>query len=182
MTPVPVTSADFAGGRPTRSTRAACRRTRLAARGRPWWGEGEHGVTLVELMVVVAIIAILAALAIPVFYSQSAKAYDAQAKDDARDIATHEESYRTSHDVYVDSTRNSALPDFQPSGGTQTNVKANGADGFCAVSKSHSGNYFVYDSGAGGLQSQPYDAFPGTTPRNRWPKRGSCAMAAPDPF
>lgn len=142
----------------------------------------EDGFSLVELLVVIAILAILGAIAIPAFYRQSGKAYDAQAKADARNMATHEESYRTSNSTYVDSTGSSALPEFRPSGAAQTVAKADGANGFCVVSKSRSGYYFAYDSGAGGLQTRPYDAYPGSNPANAWPSGGSCATAAPLPF
>src|SRR5204863_3551894 len=52
-------------------------------------------------ILVIIIIGILAAIAIPVFLSQRQKGYDAQAKSDARNLATLEETNLTDNNVYV---------------------------------------------------------------------------------
>src|SRR5438067_4611175 len=62
--------------------------------------EREGGFTLIELLVVIIIIGILAAIAIPVFLNQRQKGYDAQAKSDAHNIATLEETYITDINRY----------------------------------------------------------------------------------
>jgi type IV pilus assembly protein PilA len=60
----------------------------------------EKGFTLIELLVVILIIGILAAIAIPAFLNQKGKAYDSNAKSDARTAATAEETYYTDNNGY----------------------------------------------------------------------------------
>ncbi len=59
---------------------------------------GEHGFSLIELLVVILIIGILAAIAIPSFLSQKGKAFDAQAKELARTAQTTAETIATGDD------------------------------------------------------------------------------------
>ena len=62
---------------------------------------GEGGFTLIELLVVILIIGILAAIAIPAFLNQKGKAYDSNAKSDARTAATAQETYFTDNNAYA---------------------------------------------------------------------------------
>lgn len=65
----------------------------------------ESGFTLVELLVVMLIIGLLAAIAIPAFFNQREKAYDANAKEQARTAETAMETYATDNGgVYTDVT------------------------------------------------------------------------------
>jgi type IV pilus assembly protein PilA len=73
----------------------------MLARIRKAQEEKEGGFTLIELLVVMIIIGILAAIAIPVFLSQRAKAQDSAAKADVSTIGKEIATY------YVD---NSAAP------------------------------------------------------------------------
>ena len=63
--------------------------------------EDEKGFTLIELLVVILIIGILAAIAIPAFLNQKGKAYDSNAKSDARTAATAQETYFTDNNAYA---------------------------------------------------------------------------------
>jgi prepilin-type N-terminal cleavage/methylation domain-containing protein len=60
------------------------------------------GFTLIELLVVVVIIGVLASIAIPKFASTKGKTYVSMMKSDLRNLATAEESYYYSNDVYTD--------------------------------------------------------------------------------
>ena len=83
----------------------------MLARIRKAQEENEGGFTLIELLVVMIIIGILAAIAIPVFLSQRAKAQDSAAKADVSTIGKEIATY------YVDNT---AAPTLAQAGGRYT--------------------------------------------------------------
>jgi len=60
-----------------------------------------HGFTLIELLIVVVIIGILASIAIPKFSNTKEKAYAAAMRTDLRNLATAQESYFYSNDIYT---------------------------------------------------------------------------------
>jgi len=145
----------------------------MLARIRKAAEEREGGFTLIELLVVIIIIGILAAIAIPVFLNQRQKGYDAQAKADARNIATLEETYMTENNFYnPEGSAGSAATDlgYKKSSnvnavtvvtyvvGTPPTVQSGaltsgntGVGSFCVDVTSASNKHFYYNSLTGGL-------------------------------
>ena len=76
--------------------------------------QDEKGFTLIELLVVILIIGILAAIAIPAFLNQKGKAYDSNAKSDARTAATAEETYFTDNSAYATTAQLSSITSIEP--------------------------------------------------------------------
>ncbi len=93
------------------------------------------GFTLIELLIVVVIIGILASIAIPKFAATKGRAYTAMMKSDLRNLATAEEAYYYTNDVY--STDLTAI-NFQPSPGTTVTVGEASTAGWSATA-SHTG-------------------------------------------
>src|SRR4051794_9996747 len=145
----------------------------MLARLRKSMDEKDQGFTLIELLVVIIIIGILAAIAIPVFLNQRKKGWDSQAKSDARNLGTLEETAFTDLNYYIvgaDTTVPLAvagLDDYKPSANVTSltikgytaadaalatpapSVTAAGTTavaGFCVQTTSKSGATFVYDS------------------------------------
>jgi type IV pilus assembly protein PilA len=129
----------------------------MLARIRKAQEEREGGFTLIELLVVIIIIGILAAIAIPVFLNQRKKGYDAQAKSDARNAATAEETVLTDTSNYSITPSDLTNAGFKPSPNVDTYATVNGGTRYCIVTNNtNSSNWFLYDSGAGGLNNTPY--------------------------
>ena len=96
---------------------------------------GTKGFTLIELLIVVVIIGILASIAIPKYAATKGRAYTAMMRSDLRNLATAEEAYYYTNDVY--STDLTAI-NFQPSQGTTVAIGEASPSGWSATS-SHTG-------------------------------------------
>ena len=79
--------------------------------------QDEKGFTLIELLVVILIIGILAAIALPAFLGQRARAQDTEAKSAVRQAQTAMETYYTDNQTYVGADAG-ALKDIEASLGT----------------------------------------------------------------
>jgi type IV pilus assembly protein PilA len=101
-------------------------------------GQDEKGFTLIELLVVILIIGILAAIALPAFLGQRAKAQDAAAKSDARNMVSQMETCYTDNDTYA------GCPGAN-NGGLDANVVVTAQDtnGYVVTATSKSNNTFI---------------------------------------
>lgn len=114
-----------------------------AARQSP---RSEDGFTLIELLVVILIIGILAAVALPNFVSQRDRAFDSNAKANARNTMTHVEACYVKTEDYSECQTLTELGEgLGISLGTtagQVEVSPDGSDGYELIGHSKTGSTF----------------------------------------
>ena len=111
----------------------------------------EAGFTLIELLVVILIIGILAAIALPSFLSQRAKAQDTEAKTQARTAQTAFETLYTDEQAYTGTAATLEAVEPALKEGKAKLVATGTAKGYDLTSTSVSGSTFTVtktDAGA----------------------------------
>jgi type IV pilus assembly protein PilA len=118
--------------------------------------QSEKGFTLIELLVVILIIGILAAIAIPAFLGQRARAQDTEGKAAARQAQTAMETWYTDNQTYagVDAT-GTELKDIEESlksdAGATLAVSDTGAGTYKVTVTADSTNAWSIEKKAGGV-------------------------------
>lgn len=113
---------------------------------------GNHGFTLIEIFIVVAIIGILAAIAIPQFNVYKTRSNNSAALSDVKNAVIAQEAYFAENERYcLDETVLMASPyNFYTSKGVQFRIDSADHTGYTMVSYHVSGNETYTATGPGG--------------------------------
>ena len=119
-------------------------------------GQDEKGFTLIELLVVILIIGILAAIALPAFLGQRARAQDTEAKTAVRQAQTAMETWYTDNQNY--NATDADLEDIEQSlaaGAGASLVVTPGADNYARDVTAATGYHFRIVQPAAGVVTRP---------------------------
>ena len=130
-----------------------------------------RGFTLIELLVVILIIGILAAIALPAFLNQRAKAQDVEAKSTVRNARQTLETFHTDRSTY--DTDAATLEDLEPALKSAKNFTVVGTDTTFKVTVDSRA------SAGGGTFSIELDSAGNVTRSCTVPGKGGC-RATPD--
>jgi type IV pilus assembly protein PilA len=114
--------------------------------------QDEKGFTLIELLVVILIIGILAAIALPAFLGQRARAQDTEGKSAVRQAQTAMETWYTDNQNYNATTAD--LQDIEQSLNTGAGASlavTPGANSYTLDVTSVTGNHFLISKTAAGV-------------------------------
>ena len=127
--------------------------------------QDEEGFTLIELLVVILIIGILAAIALPAFLGQRARAQDTEAKTGVRQGQTAMETFYTDNQTYV--ATKAQLVDIEQSlaaaPGNSFTVTSPTVDSYTLSVQSKTGNTFSIAKASDGTVTRSCSRTGGTT-------------------